>query len=258
MRKVLFIGVILLLCSTVYGDSQKPVSELTPGSGKVFVYTAKKLGIPILKASIKITNGSLSEQGRSLSQIQASVDSLNNLGILFRMRNRFTSTMEAETCFPVQYIKKVDQEGLLIGKKNYLQTFTFDYPNQRVMVEKKDKKEKQEVPLPPQTFDPLSMFARCYLKEELSPGQSIRMSIYDGIRLRDMVFSLRKEKLKSKMFGEREAVCLESTTSFSTFGEKEGTIRIWYITQGEKIPISMELELPIGNVKFELESIHWS
>jgi hypothetical protein len=258
MRKIFFAGMILLFSSSVYGDSQKRVSEVLPGPGKIFVYTARKLGIPILNVSIKITNGSSSDPGRPLSQIQAFVHSLNGLGVFFRMHNRFTSTMEAGTCFPVQYVKEIDQEGLLIGKKNYLETFTFDHPNKKVIVQNKDKKEKQEVPIPPHTFDPLSMFARCYLKEELSPGQSVRMSIYDGIRLRDMVFSLRKEKVTSKLFGETEAVCLESTTSFSTFGEKEGTIRIWYITQGEKIPISMELELPIGNVKFELESIERS
>jgi len=57
------------------------------------------------------------------------------------------------------------------------------------------------------------------------------------------------------MYGEVEAVCLESTTSFSTFGDKEGIIRIWYMNNREKIPILMELELPVGNVKFELEEV---
>ena len=42
------------------------------------------------------------------------------------MNNRFTSTVEAETCSPIRYVKEVDQEGLLIKKKHYLHTFTFD------------------------------------------------------------------------------------------------------------------------------------
>jgi hypothetical protein len=70
-----------------------------------------------------------------------------------------------------------------------------------------------------------------------------------------MVFHSKKEKVKSKLYGEVEVVCLESTTSFSTFGEKEGNIRIWYTMDGEKIPISMELDLPIGSVRFELEEV---
>jgi hypothetical protein len=84
------------------------------------------------------------------------------------------------------------------------------------------------------------------------------MSIYDGVKLRQMVFHSRKERVKSKRYGDVDAVCLESTTAFSTFGEKEGIIRIWYTADGEKIPVSMELELPVGNVKFELESINGS
>jgi len=60
------------------------------------------------------------------------------------------------------------------------------------------------------------------------------------------------------MYGEVEAVCLESSTAFSTFGDKEGRIRIWYTADGKKTPILMELELPIGHIKFELESMEKS
>ena len=52
--------------------------------------------------------------------------------------------------------------------------------------------------------------------------------------------------------------CLESSTSFSTFEDKEGKIRIWYTADGEKAPILIELELPIGHIKFELESVEKS
>jgi hypothetical protein len=236
-----------------HGFEQKQVPESKPGPGKVFFYTAKKFGIPILKASIKIENGS-SSGGKLLYQIHASVESLT-FGFLFRMKNRFLSTMDAETCSPVQYVKEIDQEGFLIGRKNYLQTFTFDFPNKKVVAEKGGKKEKQEFPLPYETYDPLSMFAKCYLKEEIHPGQDIPMSIFDGIKLRQMVFYSKKGKVKSKMYGEVEAVCLESSTSFSTFEDKEGKIRIWYTADGNKAPILIELELPAGHLKFELESV---
>jgi hypothetical protein len=78
------------------------------------------------------------------------------------------------------------------------------------------------------------------------------------VKLRQLIFHSRKEKVKSKIYGEVEAMRLESSTSFSTFGDKEGTIRIWYLTDGQKTPISMELDLPVGKVKFELESVERS
>ena len=257
IKTFLSISIILLLGSVAYPNGQKQIPEPIPGPGRVFLYTAKKFGVPFLKASIKIENGS-SEQGRPLYRVHASVDSLHYLGFLFRMNNRFLSTMEAETCSPVRYVKEIDQEGLLIEKKNYLQTFTFDFPNKKVVVEKGEKKERQEVPLSSETYDPLSMFAKWYLKEEIHPGQNIRMSIFDGVKLRQMVFYSKKGKVKSKMYGEVEAVCLESSTSFSTFEDKEGNIRIWYTTDGEKTPILIELELPVGHIKFELESMERS
>jgi hypothetical protein len=254
---ILIMGALAGWGSAAYSDGEKQIPASKAEAGRVFLYTAKKFGIPILKASVKIENG-FSEQGKLIYQIHASIDSLDYLKFLFRMNNRFHSTVEAETLYPLRYVKEIDQEGLLAKKKNYLQTLTFDFSNKKVVAEKKEEKERQEFPLSPDTHDPLSMFARCYLKEDIRPDQNIRMSIFDGMRLRQMVFYSRRGKVKSKMYGEVEAVCLESSTSFSSFEEKEGIIRIWYTTHGEKIPILIELELPIGDIKFELESMEKS
>ena len=252
IKTLLLLVIVLLLGSIGHGDGQAPNAELR--SGKCFIYTAKKFGVPILKATIKIENGSI-EHGQPLYQVYANVDSLGYLGLLFRMNNRFTSTIEKETCAPIRYVKEVDQEGLLIKNKNYIQTLTFDRAHQKVVVEKKGEDGRQEISLPPATYDPLSMFARYYLRDEFHPGQDIRISLYDGMKLRQMVFHAKKEKVSSKMYGEVEAVSLESTTPFSTFGDKEGMIRIWYLNNREKIPILIELDLPVGNIKFELEAI---
>jgi hypothetical protein len=258
------LGIGILLCVGAvsgggffaHGDERKQIPESRPEPGRTFLYTAKKLGVPILKASIKIENGS-SEQGKPLYEVRASVDSLQ-LGFLFRMKNRFFSTMHADTCSPIRYVKEIDQEGLLVEKKNYFQTFTFDFPNKKVVAERGEKRERQEMPLSSEVYDPLSMFARCYLKEDIYPGQSLPMSIFDGVKLRQMVFYSKAEKVKSTMYGQVEAVCLESSTPFSSFEDKEGKIRIWYTADGERTPILIELELPIGHIKFELESMEKS
>jgi hypothetical protein len=257
IKTFLSISIILLLGSVAYPNGQKQIPEPIPGPGRVFLYTAKKFGVPFLKASIKIENGS-SEQGRPLYRVHASVDSLHYFGFLFRMNNRFLSTMEAETCSPVRYVKEIDQEGLLAKKKNYIQTFIFDYSNKKVIMEKQEGRERKEIPFSSEIYDPLSMFAKYYFKEELHPGKEIQMSIFDGVKIRPMVFFPKKGKVESKTYGEVEAVCLESTTSFSSFEDREGIIRIWYTTDGKKIPILIELDLPIGNVKFELESVEKS
>ena len=254
---LLFAALLSLWESAAYGSGEKNTLEPGAWAQKSFVYVAEKFGIPILRASIRIANG-LSEGGRDLYRVQASVNSLNHLGFLFRMNNRFTSTMESETCVPVRYVKEIDQEGLLVPNKRYLQEIIFDFPNKRVIVENGGGKARQEIPLPPDTYDPLSMFARCYLKEELHPGQDIRMSIYDGVKLRQMVFQSRRERMKSRIYGAVEVLRLESSTSFSAFGDKEGVIRIWYTADGKKIPVLMELDLPVGSVKFELEKVEES
>ena len=247
-------GILVGIGSLAYCESQKEISELKSRWGRFFSFTGTRFGIPVLKASIKIENG-FSEQGKPLYRIYASVNSLDYFGLFFRMNNRFLSTVEAETFVPIRYVKEIDQDGLLVKKKNYLQTITFDHPGKKVFVEKSGKKEKEEFPLSFETYDPLSMFARHYLKGEIQPGRDIHMSIFDGVKLRQMVFHSKKEEVESKIYGKVEAICIESTTSFSTFGEQEGTIRIWYSADRKKIPLSMELGLPMGDIHFELDEM---
>jgi len=254
MRIKIFLvsAILFLLGALAHGDGDKQIPDQGPEVEKSFQFTARKLGIPILRASIKLDH-ELQEQGRPLCRIHAEVRSLNPLGFLFRMNNRFTSVMEADTCSPVRYVKEIDQGGLLVKGKQYRQVVTFDPIEKKAVVQNGGEEEKREIPVPTETYDPLSMFGRCYLKEELHPGQEIRMSIFDGIKLRQMVFYTKKERVKSRQHGEIDAVCLESSTSFSTFGEKEGVIRIWYALDGKKTPISMELSLPVGNVRLDLD-----
>jgi hypothetical protein len=258
IRHFILIGILLASGGLAHG-SDPGIPDKGPGPGPghgpvqatSFLYTGKRFGVPVLKAFIKIENG-VFEQGRPICQIKAHIDSIN-LGFLFHMNNSFTSVVETETFTPIRYVKEIDQGGFLRETKNYRQTLMFDAKNGKVIVEQKDG--KREVSLPPNAYDPLSMFARYYLKEELHSGQDIPMSIYDGVKLREILFHSRKERVKTDLYGEIEAVCLESTTSFSTFGDREGKIRIWYTADKEKTPVLIELDLPLGDVVFDLESV---
>jgi len=253
--KILFmIMLIAMFGSSAFGEGKGPVWERGNGSERVLYYSAKKFGVPILKAMIKMGNGA-SAGGKPLYRIEAQVVSMNIPGFMFRMNNRFTSFMEMDSFSPLRYVKQIDQEGLVLQKKKYSQTVTFDSTHQIAVVEKKETGQKNEVFLPPLTYDPLALFARHLFKEDVSPDQEIRMSIYDGVKLREMVFHSKRARVKSKTLGEIDAFCLESITVFSSFGEKEGNIRIWYTANGHKVPIFLELDLPGGKVKFELEEM---
>lgn len=254
MKPFLFFIFMILFGLPAYGRGQEPVSESGNGPQRTFHYSAKKLGIPILKAMINMGNG-VSEGGRPLYRIDAQVTTLNVPGFMLRMNNRFTSFMQTDSLSPLRYVKRIEQEGILLQRKKYSQTVTFDPAGRTAVVEKEGTKEKSEVFLPPSTYDPLALFARYLLKEDVPPGQEARMSIYDGVKLREMVFQSKRSRVRSKMFGEVDAFCLESTTAFSSFGEKEGNLRIWYTANGHKIPVILELDLPGGMVTFELEAM---
>jgi hypothetical protein len=253
--KIVCVIGILSIGIHAYSGDPGPSSQPKSGKAKVFNYKATKFGIFVLRATIKFIEESALEKDRPLIKVQAVFQSNPSLDFLFRMNNRFASTLEAGTYTPVSSVKEIDQGGVLIKDKSYRQTLTFDPRRQKVVVENKEKNEKQEISLPPGTYDPLAMFARFYLKEEFLPGQDIQMSIFDGLRLRQIVFHSKKEKVQWKKFGEVEAVRLDSKTFFSTFGDQEGGIHIWYTADGRKTPILIETDLPVGLIRFELESI---
>lgn len=248
------IGLLLSFGFNAYGANPEGFSYSDHRPTKTFYYTAKKLGIPVLKAILRIGNGSVNGK-HELYRVDAQVVSHQLPGFMFRMNNRFTSMIEKDPFGPIQYIKRIDQEGLFIKKKRYIQTITFDSRSPKAIVEKDGEGEKIEIVFPCVAFDPLALLVRYHLKENLPVGQEIPMSIFDGIKFRQMVFQANPVKVTSPFWGTLEAVCLESKTAFSSFGEKEGTIRIWYVERREKIPISLELDLPAGVVKFELEDI---
>jgi len=256
MRKelILLLGMVLLSWATVHSSPERDILGLEPGQGKSFLYIARKLGVPILRFSLQIQRGA-SDQGRPIYQIEAHVESLTSIRFLYRVNNHFTSIVETETFIPLQFVKVIDQDGLLARRRNYIHTLTFDAANNRVILDKKGEKDKREILLPAGTYDPLSVFARYYLGEGFPLAEEITLSIYDGVRFRDMIFRSKKEAVNSRLYGEVEAVRLESTTSFSSFDDKEGVIRIWYTADRERTPILVELDLPVGSVTFELESV---
>lgn len=219
---------------------------------KTFIYTAKKFGVSLIKAVITINTHSFFN-GKKVFQIQARVNSLPNISFFLRMNNRFISIVDSKKFSPISYIKEIDQDGLFIKKKNYKQIIIFNHSEKKIIVEKIFGNNKEEVILPPLTYDPLSIFLRFYLKDEFIPGQDLELSVYDGIKVKDIILNSKKETLKFNDENEVNTVCIESKTSFSSFGEKEGVIRVWYTDDQKKIPILIELILPIGKVRFELE-----
>lgn len=248
-----FILFLFLLPSLAHGGDQMVLKNGSV-SEQAFFYTAKKWGIPILKASIKIENG-MEKERKNLLQVEAQIESLPNLRYLFWMKNRFISIMHSENGSPISYLKEINQGGPLIKNKNYRQLITFDPLHQNVVIENGNPKERRELVIPSETYDPLSLFAKYYLMEELQPGQNLQVSIFDGIKLRKMTFQSREEKITCPWAGSIRAVRVESSTPLSTFGDREGKIQIWYTANGEKIPVLMELDLPIGKIRLELDEV---
>jgi hypothetical protein len=221
-----------------------------PGNGIRFHYQAHKLGAKIIKASLSI------EHDGAFFVVKATIDSKGVARPLFRMHNRFTSYIKEAGLEPWRYIKEVDQKGIFSKKKRYTDILTFDSARGTVIVERVAPPTVQEISVPPQTYDPLSVFLKFFLKSAVVNGQKIMMRIYDGIKLKEVTFGVAKGEIDTHLYGTVKAISLESKIPFNSLGDKEGVIKIWYTDDERSFPIAMYLKLPsVGNVEFELEKV---
>ncbi|MCJ7663333.1 MAG: DUF3108 domain-containing protein [Desulfobacterales bacterium] len=221
-----------------------------PLHGVRFHYRAHKLGATIIKASLSI------ERDGPFHVVKATVDSSGVARTVFRMHNRFTSYIKEAGLEPWRYIKEVDQKGIFSKKKHYTDILTFDPVSCKVFVERVDPSGVQEISVPPQTYDPLSIFLKIFLGSEIVNGEKIEMKIYDGIRLKEVTFFVASDEITIHLYGLVKAISLESKVPFSSLGDKEGVIKIWYTDDERRFPVAMSLKLPsVGNVDFELERV---
>ncbi len=217
---------------------------------KRFNYRAEKFGLRILEAMITLEEAR-SEGGKKVYVARARVETTGVTHWLFRMHSQFHSWVDARYLAPLRYVKEIHQKGIFSGEKRYRSVLTFSRGDNRVVVD-----GTKGVTIPPGTQDPLSFFVKYYLEEEIEPGEEIRMSIYDGIKLRKVTFSARGESIETEWCGPVDVICLESKVPFSSLGGREGIIKIWFTRDRRKVPVRIGLELPIGTVKFELESFY--
>ncbi|MFQ5841523.1 MAG: DUF3108 domain-containing protein [Thermodesulfobacteriota bacterium] len=250
-RMCVAIGFALIFIgwSQALGENRTTISLETPSFRKrSFSYGAEKFGLRILEAVITLEEAR-TEGGKKVYLAQARVETTGVTNWLFRMHNQFHSWVDARHLGPLRYVKEIDQKGIFSGEKHYRSVLTFSGGDNRVVVD-----GAKEVAIPPGTQDPLSFFVKYYLQEEIEPGEEIRMSIYDGIKLRKVTFGAKGELIEAAWCGPVDVICLESKVPFSSLGGREGKIRIWFTRDSRKVPVRIGLDLPIGRVRFELES----
>jgi hypothetical protein len=240
---------VLLLFSNLPSVFAQP--SLT-GKGLRFHYRVHKLGTTVLTASLSI------EQGNPLYLVKANVDTTGVTGLFFRMHNRFSSyiKIKEEGLVPSRYIKEINQRGIFSRKKRYTDTMTFDSDKGTVTVERENSHEVQEVAVPPQTYDPLAIFLKCFCDTGTTNDRKLEMKIYDGIKVRDVTFVVTSAEIMTHLFGMVKTISLESKVAFNSFGDKEGIIKIWYTDDAQRLPVQILLELPtLGDVNFELDKV---
>lgn len=245
-------ALVLVGCCAAWGESGMatiPEGREAFSGKRRFSYGVQKFGLRILEAIVTLEEAR-SDAGEKVYLVQAQVDTTGVTSWFFRMHNRFYSWVDRRHLGSLRYVKEIHQRGIFSGEKRYRSVLTFSRGDNLIVVD-----GTREVAVPPNTQDPLSFFVKYYLGEEIKPAQELRMTIYDGVKLRKVCFNARGESIETQWGGAVDVICLESTVPFSSLGGREGIIRIWFTRDGRRVPVRIGLDLPVGTVQFELESL---
>lgn len=113
----------LLICGVLRSNGW---SQSESSGREISLYSFKYLGITVAHGAITISD-TLTDDGRPAKRIEARATSLSSTSFLFKINNRYITTVDAETGYPTLYEKDIEQSNF--SQKSRIR---FDQKHRRV------------------------------------------------------------------------------------------------------------------------------
>ncbi len=172
--------------------------------------------------------------------------------IIFKVRDLVESWWDKSHLRSVKFSKRLSE-----GAYRQHRIHTYDYKTKTSVYSQwsfKNRKFKvKEISIPDNTQDILSAFY--YIRQqELSPGNSIFMTITaDGRTFYTEVVVHKRETIES-IFGEMECLVVEPLHRGETVFKQSGRILIWLTDDKYKVPLKMQSQISFGAFTAVLKS----
>lgn len=215
--------------------------------GERLVYSVRWLGVEVGKGEAEVKE-IVSMKGRQAYHIVVQVKSAPILDWIYKVSDTHHSYFDVEKFHSLRY-EKILKEG------RYRADEVMDYDQDKHMATyfSRLNQSKKEMMIPRNVQDQLSC-GYWFRLQDIEPGSKIHIPVNADEKNWDLqVKVLKKTSLKSREFGEWEAVEVEPEIQFQGIFVKRGKIRGWIGLDERQVPLKMRVKIPVlGSVSAQL------
>ncbi|MCP4745324.1 MAG: DUF3108 domain-containing protein [Desulfobacteraceae bacterium] len=227
----------------------RPVSmPFSPGERLTFIL--KWAQIPAGEAVLEVLPMKTFE-GAQAYHFRMTAESNSFVDVFYKVRDRIDSYVSEDMSRTIHY-KKKQREGE--HKKNV--QVNFDWEKASAQYSDNDK-QKDPITIPPNTFDPLSVFYYSRT-QELKENSIIKTPVTDGVKWVQGYARITKKETIKVPCGEFEAYLLEPDLQHvgGVFKKsKNASIKLWISADERRLPVKIASKVAVGSFVGELVSI---
>ncbi len=209
-------------------------------------FIQKKAG----SAEIKLTRDSTEFSAMLTARTQPWADRI------FMVRDTLRGTMRLNDMAPTQYIKATHENGVY---RHDVLDYTYNPDNTITAKSKRYKKKKNAVtersdttlhaPMPGTDMLSVYYLVRRLPFESMAVGTVAYANIFSGKKIEDL--AVKYAGIETVKLDEVEYNCYRIDFTFSSERLKDSSapMRAWISTEGSRIPIKLEGELPVGKIQ---------
>ncbi|MHC4199809.1 MAG: DUF3108 domain-containing protein [Planctomycetota bacterium] len=229
--------------------------DLTPGER--LVYDVRWWGLPAGQGVLEVKR-KRDFEGREAYHVvcEARANSLVSSGVCYPVEDRTVSTIDVEGCFSRLF--QMSKRENRVKQDEYIY---FEYDKNRAVYEKRrpgpfQTRTKVFVRIYGKMQDPLSClyYLRTLDAEDLAPGSTVRMPVHTVRRTWALVVEVQRcEELDIPGFGKMATLRIKPIVRFPGIFVRKGGMVVW-IEKKTRIPVRMNVDIPIGSMKVTLAS----
>lgn len=226
-------------------EASQPVKKLFVGER--LVYSVRWLGVEVGKGEAEVKE-IVSIKGRQAYHIVVQVKSAPILDWIYKVRDTHHSYLDIEKFHSLRYEKILKE-----GRYRADEVMEYDQDQHTATYFSRLNQSKKEMMIPKDVQDQLSC-GYWFRIQNIEAGSKIHIPVNADEKNWDLqVKVLKKTTLKSREFGEWEAVEVEPEIQFQGIFVKRGKIRGWIGLDERQVPLKMSVKIPVlGSVTAEL------
>jgi Protein of unknown function (DUF3108) len=192
------------------------------------------------------------ESDGSTERIQANGDSVGAVSLLFKVVDRFQSSLDRRTGCSQTFAKQ-----LMEGRRQVTSTLQFQYGAKKQVLDEKNvvkaTSRHQEAPVPECVSDLMSAIFLAGA-QPLEVGQSFSLPIADAMRVVPVTFKAEAREEIRTAAGTFQTIRVEPTADAGVV-KNRGNIWVWYSDDGRHLPVQMRARLFWGTITMRLTSV---